>query len=166
MSRFSHRLQAAATLPIKILVVVCVVGVAGCGNSDVSKVEAMKMDIDPSYTVGQAFDNRKVCDSVKSDVITDTPSRKLVEYRCLFKGVNEFAAPAASPATALGEILQWSLGTNGTPALAYAGFETTHENGQVDNQAMNANAAERVITQHTATTAMQYNARNIQAQYR
>jgi hypothetical protein len=166
MKHFSQRAHIAASTLCKMLIVMCIAGVAGCGNSDVSKVKAMKLDIDPSYTIGQAFDNRKVCDSVKWDTVTDTRGRKLVEYRCLWKGVKEGMAPAASPVVSAGEVFQWSIADDGTPTLAYVGSETTHENGQVDDQALNLDAAMQVIVKDTATTLTEYNEQYLVAQYK
>jgi len=165
MKRVSQKVQSATAALAKMLVVVCVVGLAGCGNSDIAKVKAMKLDANPSYTIGQAFDNRKVCDSVKWDTLTDTRGRKLVEYRCLWKGVKGFMAPAASPVVSAGEVFQWSIADDDTPTLAYVGSEVTHENGHVDDQALNLDAVMQVIAKDTATTASEYNQQYVVAQY-
>jgi len=150
---------------IVTLAVLAAMTLAGCGNSDISKVKAMKLDADPTYTIGQAFDNRKVCDSVKWDTLTDTRGRKLVEYRCLWKRAKEGMAPAASPIVSVGDIFQWSIADDGTPTLAYVGSETTHENGQVDDQALNLDTVMQVIVKDTATTLVEYNQQYVAAQY-
>ncbi|QRN52252.1 hypothetical protein [Dyella caseinilytica] len=74
----------------KAIVAMCVVNLAGCTDSDISKVKEMKFEPDPSYTVGQAFDHRSVCDAVTWDTIKDERGRKIVEYRCSFKGVKDY----------------------------------------------------------------------------
>jgi len=72
---------------------------AGCGNNDIDAVKKQTLDQDQSYTVGQSFDNRKVCDSVKWDEITDDRGRKIVEYRCTFNGVADDVSNALANAT-------------------------------------------------------------------
>jgi hypothetical protein len=72
---------------------------AGCSNSDIDAVKKQTLDQDQSYTVGQAFDNRKVCDSVKWDEITDDRGRKIVEYRCTFNSVDDYVNNALANAT-------------------------------------------------------------------
>lgn len=128
---------------------------AGCGNSDISKVKAMKLDANPTYTIGQAFDNRKVCDSVAWDEITDTRARKLVEYRCTFKGVQ--SGQEANPIVKIGEVVQWSIGDDGTPALAFEGFESTHQDGTVVDASAIEGAIDQIAVKDTAATAAEYN---------
>jgi len=80
----------------KAFVTACVVGLAGCTDGDISRVKNMTFDVDPSYTVGQAFDHRKVCESVTWDTIKDERGRKVVEYRCSFKGVKDYIQSTAA----------------------------------------------------------------------
>ena len=161
MKHSSLTVQSASAALTKILIVVCIVSLAGCSNSDVSKVKAMKLDIDPSFTVGQAFDNRKVCDSVKWDVIKDERGRKLVEYRCDFKGVKEFedryAGRAPNPLVRVNDVFQWSVSDGETPVLAYAGYEETYKNGHVTDQVAQVDAAMQVIVKNSASSFYQYN---------
>jgi hypothetical protein len=82
----------------KVLMLGLSASLAGCGNSDINAVKKQTLDQDQSYTVGQAFDNRKVCDSVKWDEITDDRGRKIVEYRCTFNGVADYVNNALANA--------------------------------------------------------------------
>lgn len=83
----------------KVLVVGLCANLAGCGNSDINAVKKQTLGQDQSYTVEQVFDNRKVCDSVKWDEITDDRGRKIVEYRCTFNGVDDYVSNALANAT-------------------------------------------------------------------
>jgi hypothetical protein len=83
----------------KVLMVGLSASLVGCGNSDIDAVKKQALDQDQSYTVEQAFDNRKVCDSVKWDEITDNRGRKIVEYRCFFNGVDDYVNTAETKAT-------------------------------------------------------------------
>jgi len=65
----------------------------------------------------------------------------------------------------VGDIFQWSIADDGTPTLAYVGSETTHENGQVDDQALNLDTVMQVIVKDTATTLVEYNQQYVAAQY-
>ncbi|BFI95973.1 MAG: hypothetical protein RSP_14830 [Rhodanobacter sp.] len=82
-----------------VLVFAMTMAIAGCGNSDINAVKKQTLGQDQSYTVEQAFDNRKVCDSVKWDEITDDRGRKIVEYRCTFNGVDDYFSNALANAT-------------------------------------------------------------------
>ena len=164
MKQPNQKVRSVLSVLTKMLVIACVVGLAGCENSDVARVKAMKLDIDPSFTIGQAFDNRKVCDSVKWDNMTDQRGRKLVEYRCDFKGVKEFAAPMPSPIVKMDELFQWSVEGDGTLTLAYVGIESIHQDGKVDDQAFAPEVIMHVIAQDTAEDLKQYNAQVIHFQ--
>ncbi|RCS29433.1 hypothetical protein DEO45_09625 [Rhodanobacter denitrificans] len=76
----------------KVLAAAWSLSLAGCGNSDISTVKGLTLEQAPSFTVEQAFDHRKVCDSVKWREFKDDRERKIVEYRCTFKGVADFAS--------------------------------------------------------------------------
>ena len=75
-----------------VLMVGASISLAGCGNNDINAVKKQTLGQDQSYTVEQAFDHRKVCDSVKWDEITDDRGRKIVEYRCTFNGVDDYVS--------------------------------------------------------------------------
>jgi hypothetical protein len=127
---------------------------AGCGNSDISKVKAMKFDANPTYTIDQAFGHRKVCESVKWDTLVDERSRNLVEYRCTFKGV--VSTPGTNPIAKIAEVFQWSVDANDTPTLAYVGWELTRQNGDVKDAPANGDAVMQVILRDTVTTFPEY----------
>ncbi len=73
-----------------ILPLTVVMAVSGCSNGDISTVQKATLNENPSFTVGQAFGNRKVCESVKWDQIKDDRGRKIVEYRCSFNKVDDY----------------------------------------------------------------------------
>jgi len=160
MKHSSQRVQSAWAALTKMVIAICVVGLAGCTNSDVSKVKAMKLDLDPSFTIGQAFDNRKVCDSVKWDTISTPRGRKLVEYRCKLKDVKKSdlsMAPTPNPIVKVGEVFQWSVGNDGPPVLAYTGYEITYQDGQTGDQDADVDAIMKVIINNNVSTFQQYN---------
>ncbi|GFZ87191.1 hypothetical protein [Dyella caseinilytica] len=61
-----------------------VVGLSACGHGDISKLKAQTLDANSSYTIGQAFDHRNVCNAVSWKESTDNRGRKVIEYRCVF----------------------------------------------------------------------------------
>ncbi|AJD48700.1 hypothetical protein S7S_11440 [Isoalcanivorax pacificus W11-5] len=64
----------------------CVTLIAGCFNSDIDLIKTGRLDLKPEYTVGEAFDNRKVCKNTSWDAFKDERQRAIVEYRCYFNG--------------------------------------------------------------------------------
>lgn len=74
-----------------IIAISFALGLSGC-HSNISRVKDMKLDADPSLTIGQAFDNRKICRSVEWKEFTDEQKRKVVEYACTMNGVDEAVA--------------------------------------------------------------------------
>jgi len=97
-----HASQRGRSVPLtvaQVLMVGASLSLAGCSNSDISAVKKQTLQQDQSYTVEQAFDHRKVCDSVKWDEITDDRGRKIVEYRCTFNGVDDYFNHALANAT-------------------------------------------------------------------
>lgn len=63
---------------------------AGCGSSDIDIVKEGRLEYFQEFTVGQAFDNRKVCSSTKWGTIEDDRGRTIVEYTCQLKNVPEY----------------------------------------------------------------------------
>jgi hypothetical protein len=165
MKQFNQRGRVAAAALTKMLVVMCAVGIAGCTNGDVSKVKSQPVPTDTSLTIGQAFDNRKVCDSVKWDAVTDTRGRKLVEYRCFVKDGAALLPANANPVVTVGEVFQWNIDVDGAPTLAYVGSEVTHADGHVDDQVLNPNAVMRLITEDKVTTAADWSRQYAVYQY-
>jgi hypothetical protein len=72
-----------------ILVPFLPMALAGC-NESIDTVKNARMKVNEQYTVDQAFSNRKVCNSVDWDVITDDRNRELVQYKCHFKGIESY----------------------------------------------------------------------------
>ena len=69
---------------IATLAVACI-GLAACGSSSISKVKSSQISNGQAFTVGQAFDNRKVCAATSWDTHKDERNREIVEYRCELK---------------------------------------------------------------------------------
>ena len=134
---------------------------SGCSNSHIAKVKSMPFDADPSLTIEQAFDHRKVCDSVKWDTIKDDRGRTLVEYRCYFKDVDAVVGKMSTPSNPLksiDEVFQWSVNKGAAPVLAYAGSEVNFTDGTLKDRAYgDAGIAEKLIDENTATTFQEYN---------
>jgi len=76
--------QLSAKVLTRTFAVACAVSLSACGNSDISRLKAQTLDANPSFTIGQAFDHRKACDSVSWKESTDDRGRKVIEYRCDF----------------------------------------------------------------------------------
>jgi hypothetical protein len=62
----------------------------GCGNSAISKVKKSSLDIDPTYTIEQAFENRPVCDDSEWDSFSDDKGRTVVQHNCELKDVESY----------------------------------------------------------------------------
>lgn len=81
-----------------VRLVLCVVGcvvLAGCGNNAVNAVQESKFEQDPTFTIGQVLNNRKVCESVSWRAIKDDRNRTVVEYRCELKSSGELLRSTA-----------------------------------------------------------------------
>lgn len=62
----------------------------GCGNSAISKVKKSSLDIDPTYTIEQAFENRPVCDDSEWDSFSDDKGRTVVQHNCVLKDAESY----------------------------------------------------------------------------
>lgn len=60
----------------------------GC-NSDIDAIRDGRLDAFPEYTIGQAFDNRDMCESTEWESIKDERDRTIIRYTCHMKGVKE-----------------------------------------------------------------------------
>lgn len=84
MDFLRFKVQPVGQTLAKVFAIACLANLSGCGNGDVSRLKTQALDADPSFTIGQAFDNRKVCDSVSWKEKADDRGRKVIEYRCAF----------------------------------------------------------------------------------
>lgn len=60
----------------------------GC-NSDIDAIKNGRLDAYPEYTIGQAFDNRDMCESTDWESIKDERGRTIIRYTCHMEGVKE-----------------------------------------------------------------------------
>ncbi len=60
----------------------------GC-NSDIDAIKNGRLNAYPEYTIGQAFDNRDMCESTDWESIKDKRDRTIIRYTCHMKGVKE-----------------------------------------------------------------------------
>lgn len=65
---------------------------AGCFDNNIDTVREARFDMEPSFTIGQALDNRPLCQSHNWDEVQDSKNRTVVEYRCEIKGAREYFA--------------------------------------------------------------------------
>jgi hypothetical protein len=72
--------SAAICIPLALVL-------TGCDDSSIDTVKNSILEIDTSYTVEQAFDNRKSCNSTSWNTFEDARGRQLVEYKCQLKGI-------------------------------------------------------------------------------
>lgn len=63
---------------------------AGCFDNNIDTVRETRFDMEPSFTIGQALDNRPLCQSHSWDEVQDSKNRTVVEYRCEIKGAREY----------------------------------------------------------------------------
>lgn len=63
---------------------------AGCLDNNIDTVREARFDMEPSFTIGQALDNRPLCQSHSWDEVQDSKNRTVVEYRCEIKGAREY----------------------------------------------------------------------------
>lgn len=66
-----------------------VLGLAGCGDNTIDAVKNEYIDSQQTTTLGQILDNRRLCDSVEWQSLTDSMDRDVVEYTCFIKGVKD-----------------------------------------------------------------------------
>lgn len=65
---------------------------AGCFDNNIDTVREARFNMEPSFTIGQALDNRPLCQSHTWDEVQDSKNRTVVEYRCEIKGAREYFA--------------------------------------------------------------------------
>ncbi len=61
---------------------------SGC-SSEIDVIREGRLELLPEYTVGQALDNRKLCESTDWSVIEDERGRDVVRYTCDFKDIEK-----------------------------------------------------------------------------
>lgn len=76
------------------LVVPLSVALYGCQDDPIDIVKESKFPLDPTYTVEQVFENRKLCDSISWEDFENERGRITVEYRCSIKDTGDAAAKA------------------------------------------------------------------------
>ena len=64
--------------------------ISGCFSSDIETIKKGRLDGYADYTIGQAFENRKICSSTQWSEFKDSRERNIVRYQCELKGVREF----------------------------------------------------------------------------
>ncbi|WP_108473136.1 hypothetical protein [Rhodanobacter thiooxydans] len=132
---------------LSIVAVAAVITLTGCApDKHITEVKALPFSYpinefqnpilrvpDPNLTVDQALDYRKVCDSVKWKVDQTEQHQYFVEYRCDYKGVKDsaFAERDKADIVSEGDVYQWAFGSDGHPALNYAGFVIRFKGGSI-----------------------------------
>lgn len=61
----------------------------GC-NSEVDAIRNGRLEAYPEYTVGQAFDNRDMCESTDWATTEDERGRVIIRYTCQMKGITDY----------------------------------------------------------------------------
>lgn len=67
------------TLSIAILSTIIL---SGCSDSNIDYIKSSRLNADETFTIEQAFDNRKLCDDVAWVSATDDRDRVIVQYQC------------------------------------------------------------------------------------
>ena len=60
----------------------------GC-SSEIDVIREGRLELLPEYTVGQALESRKLCDSTDWTIIEDERGRDIVRYTCEFKDIEK-----------------------------------------------------------------------------
>ena len=74
----------------KIMFAVSVSLLSGCADPDIDVVKSGRLNGYPQFTVGEAFDNRKICSKTDWSAETDDRQRNIVVYKCHLVGVSEY----------------------------------------------------------------------------
>ena len=72
-----------------IVITVTASFIAGCADSDVRMVRDSYLNIDSSVTVGNALDNKEICETTNWHSYEDDRGRVFVRHECHFKGFEE-----------------------------------------------------------------------------
>lgn len=62
---------------------------SGC-SSEIDVIREGRLELLPEYTVGQALDNREICQDTDWSTIKDKKGRNIVRYKCEMKGIKEW----------------------------------------------------------------------------
>ncbi len=73
---------------------------SGCGDGHIESLKASPTPYFESYSIGQLFDNRDVCNSVSWSEYEGERGEVVIEYKCEFKGVKEYEADLVKQNTA------------------------------------------------------------------
>ena len=65
------------------LACISLAALSGC-SSEIDVIREGRLELLPEYKVGQALDNRKLCESTYWSVIEDERGRDVVRYTCYF----------------------------------------------------------------------------------
>jgi hypothetical protein len=104
-------------MKIRASLLLVLASLAGCA-SEIDQIKEGRMDAYPEFTVGQAFDNRNVCESTSWESFKDDRGRTIVEYRCQLVGVDAYYQKQADSKLhkLVSEQESWS-GHGGWPSL-------------------------------------------------
>lgn len=70
------------------LACISLAALSGC-SSEIDVIREGRLELLPEYTVGQALDNRKLCESTDWSIIEDERGRDVVRYTCDFKDIEK-----------------------------------------------------------------------------
>ena len=70
------------------LACISLAALSGC-SSEIDVIREGRLELLPEYKVGQALDNRKLCESTDWSVIEDERGRDVVRYTCDFKDIEK-----------------------------------------------------------------------------
>lgn len=154
---------------LSIVAVAAVITLTGCASDKhITEVKALPFSYpinefqnpilrvpDPNLTVDQALDYRKVCDSVKWKVDQTEQHQYFVEYRCDYKGVKDsaFAERDKADIVSEGDVYQWTFGSDGHPALNYAGFVIRFKGGSIKDFKMDTVRVMEMASNNKVTNA-------------
>lgn len=154
---------------LSIVAVAAVITLTGCApDKHITEVKALPFSYpinefqnpilrvpDPNLTVDQALDYRKVCDSVKWKVDQTEQHQNFVEYRCDYKGVKDsaFAERDKADIVSEGDVYQWTFGSDGHPALNYAGFVIRFKGGSIKDFKMDTVRVMEMASNNKVTNA-------------
>lgn len=77
-------------MKLKHLFVSSVFLLSGCGDNAIETVKDSHLDIDPSLSISQALDHRKICETTSWESFKDQKERNIVQYKCEIKNTTSF----------------------------------------------------------------------------
>lgn len=74
----------------KQIIIGAVVFLSGCGDKSIENVKETYLEFDPSQSISQALDHRRICEATKWESYKDSKDRNIVQYKCEIKNTESY----------------------------------------------------------------------------